>query len=101
MPDRRFDSRTSGKQPKKYKFVGSHENLVTGCFYTLREIAAKAGIKNKTMHSRMVGKAEVGDKQVRATEDAFGGIGKSKASLYDRLETSEMKQSDKWLRMRL
>jgi hypothetical protein len=53
------------------------------------------------MHTRMVGRAEVGDRQVREVYDAFGGIGKSKASLYDRLETSTMKLSDKFLRVKL
>lgn len=101
MPDKRLEPRSSGKHPRKYKFIGTHDNLVTGKLYTLREISILTGIKNKTMHSRMVGRAEVDDRQVREVDDAFGGIGKSKASLYDRLETSTMKLSDKFLRVKL
>ena len=46
MPDKRLEPRSSGKHPRKYKFIGTHDNLVTGKLYTLREISILTGIKN-------------------------------------------------------
>ena len=101
MPDKRYEPRSAGKNPKHYRFTGHHEKLVTGALYTLREISMIIGVNDKTMHSRMAGKTEVTTKEVRETQDAFGGNNKGREGLYDRLETSSMKQSAKWLRVKL
>ena len=101
VPDKRYDPRSAGKQPRKYKFVGEHPELETGAFYTLREISNLTGVNNKTMHSRMVGKGEVASKQVRETMDPFGGRSKPREAAYDRLNNEELKVSDKWLRVKL
>lgn len=101
MPDKRLEPRAAGKNPKHYRFVGHHERLVTDALYTLTQVALIVGVNSKTMHSRMRGKTEITNREVRETQDAFGGNNKGQEGLYDRLENQSMKKSGKWLRMKL
>ena len=101
MSDRRLYPRSAGKNPRQCVFVGTHEKLETGRMYVLSEVARIIGVNDKTMHSRMVGKHEITDKEVRETQDAFGGKNKNNADLYARLENKCMKESGKWLRRKL
>lgn len=101
MPDKRLDPRAAGKNPKHYRFVGHHERLVTDALYTLSQVALIVGVNSKTMHSRMRGKTEISNREIRETQDPFGGNNKGREGLYDRLETVAMKESGKWLRVKL
>ena len=101
MPDNRLEPRTAGKNPKHYRFGGHHERLVTDALYTLSQVALIVGLNSKTMHSRMRGKTEISNREIRETQDPFGGNNKGREGLYDRLETVAMKESGKWLRVKL
>jgi hypothetical protein len=101
MPKRTYEPRSAGKKPIQYVFEGKHEKLVTGAKYTLAEIGLIIGVNDKTMHSRMKQKCAITDKEVRPTQVAFGGNNSGREGLYDRLETPDMKLSDKWLRVKL
>ena len=101
MPNRCYEPRSAGKVPIQYIFEGSHERLVTGATYTLKEISLIIGVNDKTMHSRMKGKFILTDKDVRPKQEMFGGNNSGREGLYDRLEKPDMKLSDKWLRMKL
>ena len=101
MPDKRLDSRVAGKAPKHYLFVGHHEKLITGALYTVTQVALIIGVNSKTMHSRMRGKIEITNKEIRQTEETRLGPKNTREGLYDRLESKAMKKSDKWLRTKL
>tara|TARA_R110000796_G_scaffold7861_5_gene26517 strand:- start:671 stop:976 length:306 start_codon:yes stop_codon:yes gene_type:complete len=101
MRESAYRTRKAGKSPIQYLFTGKHDRLVTGATYTITEMAIIVGINDKTMHSRMKGKCEFTDKEVRAKQDMFGGNNPARTGLYDRLETTDMKLSDKWLRVKL
>lgn len=90
--------RGAGKAPAMYKFVGTHDRLITGAMYSLREVALIVDISKKTMYSRMRGRTDIDDKQVDVVQDAFGGCNKPREGLYDRLEDSCMKLSGHWLK---
>ena len=91
-------ARKAGK-PTHYLFTGNNEALVTGATYTIPEMAAIVGINERTMYNRMRGKCEFTDKEVRPKNS--GGPNFKRPALYSRLETTGMKLSDKWLRMKL
>lgn len=99
MRESKIRSRKAGKPPTHYLFTGSNEALVTGATYTIPEMAAIVGINDKTMHSRMKGKCEFTDKEVRAKNS--DGPNFKRPALYEHLETTDMKLSDKWLRVKL
>ena len=99
MPESTCRARKAGKPPTHYLFIGSNEALVTGATYTIPEMAAIVGINDKTMHSRMKGKCEFTDKEVRPKNS--DGPNFKRPGLYNRLETTDMKLSDKWLRVKL
>jgi len=99
MRESKIRSRKAGKPPIHYLFTGSNEALVTGATYTIPEMAAIVGINDKTMHSRMKGKCEFTDKEVRAKNS--DGPNFKRPALYEHLETTDMKLSDKWLRVKL
>tara|TARA_B110000503_G_scaffold28307_1_gene45403 strand:+ start:694 stop:999 length:306 start_codon:yes stop_codon:yes gene_type:complete len=90
-----------GKPPIQYIFIGKHERLVTGAKYTIPEMSIIVGIHEKTMHSRMRGKLEFTNEEVKPKQDMFGGNNPARKGLYDRLETEDMKLSDKWMRIKL
>ena len=50
--------------PKKAEFIGSHEHLVTGAFYTVSEYAAINDIPLKTMCSRLLRNYKVTNKML-------------------------------------
>jgi hypothetical protein len=56
------------RNKRKFKFAGSHPKLVTGNFYTLREISDISGVNNKTIHSRMYGRDLITDRTITARE---------------------------------
>jgi len=99
MRESKIRGRKAGKPPTHYLFTGSNEALVTGATYTIPEMAAIVGINDKTMHSRMKGKCEFTDKEVRAKNS--DGPNFKRPALYEHLETTDMKLSDKWLRVKL
>ena len=99
MPNRTYEPRRAGKSPVQYVFSGDHERLVTGASYTIPEMAIIVGINDKTMHSRMKGKSEFTDKEVRPKNS--DGPNFKRPAIYNRLETKEMKISDKWMRVKL
>jgi hypothetical protein len=101
MPNRCYEPRSAGKVPIQYIFEGSHERLVTGATYTLKEISLIIGVNDKTMHSRMKQKCVLTDKEVRPTTEPSGGWNFSRTGEYNRLETTDMQLSDKWLRVLL
>ena len=101
MPDKRLDSRIAGKTPRHYPFVGHHEKLITGALYTVTQVALIIGVNSKTMHSRMRGKIEITNKEIRQTDDTRLGPKNIREGLYNRLESKGMKKSDKWLRVKL
>jgi len=98
-----MDRRLSGKQPTKYEFKGEHENLITGRFYTLREVSEIIGVNNKTMHSRMRNKPFLTDREVSGTKSQYYYVrnGAVAQEHVHRLETHEQKMSDAWLRKKL
>jgi len=93
------ESTCRARKPTHYLFTGNNEALVTGSTYTIPEMAAIVGINKNTMYSRMRGKCEFTDKEVRPKN--FGGPNFKRPALYSRLETSGMKLSDKFLRIKL
>ena len=99
MPESSYRNRRSGKAPIQYLFTGTHDRLVTGATYTIPEMAIIVGINDKTMHSRMRGKCEFTNKEVRPKNSERPNF--KRPGLYDRLETKDMKLSDKWLRVKL
>jgi len=101
MPDNRLEPRLAGKTPTKYKFVGEHPDLITGNFYTISEISKVVNIKNGSMHSRMMGKTEITNKELRKVETKYREKKRSNGNLTSNLETISMKQSAKWLRVKL
>ena len=101
MPNRTYEPRSAGKSPILYPFEGTHEKLVTGAKYTLKEISLIIGVNDKTMHSRMKHKCVLTDKEVRPTQEPADGWNFSRAGAYNRLETADMQLSDKWLRVKL
>tara|TARA_R110000787_G_scaffold241878_1_gene348039 strand:- start:1106 stop:1405 length:300 start_codon:yes stop_codon:yes gene_type:complete len=94
-----YRTRRAGKPPIQYVFTGNHERLVTGATYTIPEMAIIVGINDKTMHSRMRGKCEFTNKEVRPKNSE--GPNFKRPGLYERLETKDMKLSDKWMRIKL
>jgi hypothetical protein len=98
-----MDRRLGGKQPTKYEFKGEHENLVTGRFYTLREVSEIIGVNNTTIHSRMRNKPFLTDREVSGTESQYYYVGNGVVAQehVHRLETHEQKMSDAWLRKKL
>jgi|TARA_R110000744_G_scaffold244299_1_gene361193 hypothetical protein len=101
MPNRNYEPRSAGKNPVLYIFEGTHEKLVTGEKYTLKQISLIIGVNDKTMHSRMKQKCVLTDKEVRPTTEPSGGWNFSRTGEYNRLETTDMQLSDKWLRVKL
>lgn len=99
MPESDYRKRRAGKPPIQYVFSGKHDRLITGASYTIPEMAIIVGINDKTMHSRMRGKSEFTDKEVRPKNS--DGPNFKRPAIYDRLETKEMKFSDKWIRVKL
>ena len=99
MAESDYRTRRAGKPPIQYVFTGNHERLVTGATYTIPEMAIIVGINDKTMHSRMRGKCEFTNKEVRPKNSE--GPNFKRLGLYDRLETKDMKLSDKWMRIKL
>ena len=91
-------ARKAGK-PTHYLFTGNNEALVTGANYTIPEMAAIVGINDNTMYSRMRGKCEFTDKEVKSKNS--DGPNFKRPALYSRLETTGMRLADKWLRMKL
>jgi hypothetical protein len=101
MPNRTYEPRSAGKKPILYTFEGTHQKLITGESYTLKEVSLIIGVNDKTMHSRMRNKCVITDKEVRPTQEPLAGWNFSRPGVYNRLETADMQLSDKWLRMKL
>lgn len=52
------------RRSKLLKFVGQHDELITGRYYTVREYSEVVGVNDKTMHSRLKNKKVVDDHAV-------------------------------------
>ena len=78
---------------KLYKFVGEHDNLITGGMYTLKEYLKVSEVGEHTLQSRMVG--------YRYTEFDNNILSKRYIRPIKLLETASEVLMGKWLRIKL
>jgi len=78
---------------KLYKFVGEHDNLITGGMYTLKEYLKVSEVGEHTLQSRMIG--------YRYTEFDNNILSKRYIRPIKLLETASEVLMAKWLRIKL